>query len=178
MVVCMEGWIDAGLGAAAAASALLGSTPTDLLATFDGDALIDNRARRPVVHIVDGVNTGLTWPQIELRVGQDRTGHDLLVLVGPEPDMKWHAFTADVVDLASLAGIEVDTRELEAAAGATHARVEQFIENNPEHIAMVRGLEAQVDAEEPAAFDQSTLPSGDEIAAELERFLRGEGTGL
>ena len=41
---------------------------------------------------------------------------------------------------------------------------------------MVRQLEAQVDAAEGAAppFDIGNLPSGDEIAAELERFLRGE----
>jgi hypothetical protein len=37
----------------------------------------------------------------------------------------------------------------------------------------VSQLEAQVDSVEQ--LDASRLPSGDEIAAELERFLRGEG---
>ena len=273
LVVAMEGWIDAGLGAGGAIAALLSTVQTELLASFDGDELIDHRARRPTVQIVDGVNTGLTWPQIELRVGQDRTGHDILFLVGPEPDMRWHAFAHEIGELAqqfgvrllvglgafpapvphtrpvrlastatlpelaaevgfvggsievpagieaalerefadlgipaiglwarvphyisgmpypaasaalleglsSLAGIEVDSRELQGAAVLTHTRVEQFIANNPEHADMVRQLEAQIDAEEPPPLDRSTLPSGDEIAAELERFLRGEGTGL
>src|SRR5438132_8294861 len=101
MVMVLEGWIDAGFGAAAAAAALMGHIPNDVVATFDADQLIDHRARRPVMHIVDGVNTNLTWPDIHLRAGQDRTGNDILMLVGPEPDMKWHAFVGEVVELAT-----------------------------------------------------------------------------
>ncbi len=54
LVVSLEGWVDAGLGATSATSALLGSIPTEVLATFDGDDLIDQRARRPVLRIVEG----------------------------------------------------------------------------------------------------------------------------
>jgi len=41
---------------------------------------------------------------------------------------------------------------------------------------MVSQLEEQIDELEgaPVAFDDSRVPSGDEIAAELERYLRGE----
>src|SRR5436190_15956118 len=84
LVMVLEGWIDAGFGAAAAAAALLGSIPNEPIVSFDSDELIDHRARRPVMHIVDGVNTRLTWPDITLRAGQDRTGQDILMLVGPE----------------------------------------------------------------------------------------------
>src|SRR5947199_8716844 len=107
MVMVLEGWIDAGFGAAAAAAALMGNIPNDVVATFDADDLIDHRARRPVMHIVDGVNTGLNWPEIQLRAGQDRTGKDVLMLVGPEPDMKWHAFTTEVVGLATQLGVRL-----------------------------------------------------------------------
>ena len=48
------------------------------------------------MHLVDGVNTGLTWPSIELRHGRDPDGRDVLVLVGAEPDVRWRAFSADV----------------------------------------------------------------------------------
>ena len=100
LVLGMEGWIDAGIGAAAAVAALLTSRTTEPLARFDTDELVDHRSRRPVVRIEDGINTGLTWPQIELRAGSDDAGHDLLFLVGPEPDLRWRAFTAAVTDLA------------------------------------------------------------------------------
>ena len=39
---------------------------------------------------------------------------------------------------------------------------------------MVRRLEAALDTEEGNSFGIDEVPSGDEIAAELERFLRGE----
>src|SRR2546421_9793379 len=100
LVVSLEGWVDAGLGAASATAALLGSIPTEVLATFDGDDLIDQRARRPVLRIIDGVNAGLKWPEIRLLVGEDREGNDIVFLVGPEPDLHWRPFVASVVELA------------------------------------------------------------------------------
>lgn len=104
LVLAMDGWIDAGLGAATAAAALLDQVNTEVVAQFDADALVDHRARRPVMRIENGRNTGLTWPEIQLRHGLDREGHDVLVLTGPEPDMRWREFTAAVVDLARRFG--------------------------------------------------------------------------
>ena len=100
MVVVLEGWIDAGYAAATAAQTLLDGLDSFPLATFDSDALLDHRARRPMMELVDGVNTGLTWPGIELRAATDGAGRDLLLLVGAEPDHTWRAFSAAAVDLA------------------------------------------------------------------------------
>jgi predicted ATP-grasp superfamily ATP-dependent carboligase len=100
LVVFLEGWIDAGLGAANAASFLLDELETTRVVSFDTDALLDHRARRPVMHLVDGMNTGLTWPLIELRAATDASGTDLLLLVGAEPDHAWRRFSSTVVDLA------------------------------------------------------------------------------
>ena len=71
LIIALEGWIDAGLGASSAMNALLESGPTTLVACFDADEFLDQRARRPIVRIVDGVNQGLSWPEIELRAGKD-----------------------------------------------------------------------------------------------------------
>jgi len=240
-----------------------------VLATFDSDALLDQRARRPVVQIVNGVNTALTWPEITLRLGTNG-GRHVLVLSGPEPDMKWRQFTAEVVALSirlgvelvvgmgafpapvphtrpirlvatattreladqvgylpssievpagihaslergfadaglpavgiwarvphyaagmpypsasealldkltELTGLAVDTSVLHSAAEATLGQLDQLIKSSGEHMAMVRQLEQQHDDEaNTAAFDFGELPSGDEIAAELERYLRDE----
>ncbi|MDP9020430.1 MAG: PAC2 family protein, partial [Actinomycetota bacterium] len=100
LVVVLEGWIDAGYAAAAAMSQLLKVTDTSPVAAFDVDVLVDHRSRRPVMHLVEGVNTGLTWPSIEFRRGRDLDQRDLLVLTGTEPDARWRAFTHQVVDLA------------------------------------------------------------------------------
>ena len=100
LVVVLDGWIDAGLGAAAALEALTPNMPLDTVATFDADTLLDHRARRPTMHLEDGIQTGLTWPSIEMKAGSDPQGHDVLLLVGAEPDHSWRAFSSDVVALA------------------------------------------------------------------------------
>jgi len=272
LVMGMEGWIDAGLGAGAAMATLIDQVPNQLIGRFDTDLLLDQRARRPVLRIVDGVTSPLKWPEIELRAGVDRAGKSVLLLVGPEPDMRWKSFTSTVVGLAtemgvrmavglgafpapvphtrptrlastatsadlavqvgfvpgtidvpagihaalergfadagvpsvglwarvphyaaampypaasaalidglaSVAGLTLHAGDLQAAAAVTSQRIDELIANSEEHTEMVRQLEMQIDAvedEAAAGFDIGNLPSGDEIAAELERFLRGE----
>jgi proteasome assembly chaperone (PAC2) family protein len=100
VVLALDGWVDAGLGAANARATLLGVLDTVTVAVFDSDELLDHRARRPTMHLVDGVNTGLTWPSIELRAASDADGNDVLLLVGAEPDHRWRAFSRAAVDLA------------------------------------------------------------------------------
>jgi len=104
LVMALEGWIDAG--AATAIAAILDAVDTWPIATFDSDALLDHRARRPVMHLVDGVNTGLTWPTISLQGAVDEANMDVLLLTGPEPDHSWPSFARAVVDLA----LELDVR--------------------------------------------------------------------
>jgi predicted ATP-grasp superfamily ATP-dependent carboligase len=270
LVVCLEGWIDAGLAAGNALGHLMGAMPIELVATFDSDELLDFRARRPMLRIVNGVHKELRWSEIRLHAATNRTGRSVLMLAGPEPDMRWHHFIAEVVSLSSrlgvemvlglgafpapvphtrpirlvgtstdaelaarvgflpasidvpsgvqgalevafgeagvpavglwarvphyvsampypaasaslldglarLAEIEIDTATLHAAASATNLQIQKLIAGSDEHAALVRQLEAQHDSEQPASeSDFGELPSGDELAAELERFLRGE----
>ena len=100
LVISLEGWVDAGLGATTAIAALLGQSHTEPLVTFNGEHFLDQRARRPVVRIVNGVTTELTWPRCVVRHGTDESGRDMLFLVGPEPDFHWRSFTDAVVGLA------------------------------------------------------------------------------
>ena len=109
LVIGLDGWIDAGLGAATATAHLLGLLDTAAVAVFDADRLVDHRSRRPVMHLVEGVNTSLTWPSIELRHGRDDDGRDLLLLVGAEPDVRWKAFAAEVAQLAVELGVGLVT---------------------------------------------------------------------
>src|SRR6266511_5260552 len=100
LVLALEGWIDAGLAAASAAEVPLEALDTVTVARFDTDELLDYRARRPTVHMVDGVQKGLTWPSLELQAAADLDGKEMLLLVGTEPDRAWHGFVDSVVDLA------------------------------------------------------------------------------
>src|SRR5579864_4215400 len=106
LLICLDGWIDAGFGAAAALATIVNGRASERVVVWDADELIDHRARRPVLHLADGVASGITWPEIELRAAVDDANQDFLVLMGPEPDMRWHAFCRSVVELAS----ELDVR--------------------------------------------------------------------
>ena len=271
LVVCLEGWVDAGLGATTALAALLGSGETEPVVTFNGEHFLDQRARRPVARIVNGVTTDLTWPRTVVRQGRDAEGRDILFLVGPEPDFHWRAFTDAVVGLArswrvhlvvglgafpapaphtrpirlaataptessyliervgivqgelevpagvmaalevafgqagtpavslwarvphyvagmpfpeasavlveglaDIAGLTLDSTALRRAADSSRRQVDQLIAGSSEHEEMVRKLEESIDASEGNPMGVEEVPTGDEIAAELERFLRGE----
>jgi proteasome assembly chaperone (PAC2) family protein len=80
------------------------------------------------------------------------------------------AALALVRTMARLAGVEVDTTELEAASKDHLEQVEQAIRERPqiaEFIEQIRGLVEQ-------GADER-IPSGDEIAAELDKFLSQQG---
>jgi hypothetical protein len=271
LVVSLDGWIDAGFAAATAAAHLVSLLDPTVVARFDVDVLVDHRSRRPVTHLVEGVNTGLTWPRLELRHGQDPDGRDILLLLGSEPDVRWRAFCQQVValvadlgvhlvvglgafpapvphtralrlastattpelaarlpvratldvpagvqaaieracadasipaigvwaqvphylvnmtypaasaalvdGLADLAGLRLDSTPLHEAATALRDRVDELVAGNPEHVEMVNALEANHDREVADDGTTGPLPSGDELAAEIERFLREQGRG-
>lgn len=101
VVAALDGWVDAG-DAATDAVALLAADATRL-AVFDGDALLDRRARRPTLEIRDGRLAGLTWPELVLH-HRAIAGRDLLVLTGPEPDDRWIALADDLVALLRRLG--------------------------------------------------------------------------
>jgi proteasome assembly chaperone (PAC2) family protein len=271
LVIALEGWIDAGFGAATAIATLLEIADANLVASFDGEYFLDQRARRPMARIVDGVTTELRWPEIQLRHGTDAGGLDLLFLVGPEPDFHWLEFCELVVGLAeqfsvriviglgafpapaphtrpvrlaatvpqasqhllekvglvagelevpagivsalelafadaevdaitlwarvphyvatlpypqasvalidglsAMAGVVLDATTLRKAADDARSRVNELVSSNPEHAKMVADLEATIDEAEGNALNTSVIPTGEDLARDIERFLRGE----
>jgi proteasome assembly chaperone (PAC2) family protein len=107
LVAMLTGWIDASGAAAAALNVIESASAARTLATFNGDVYTDYRARRPTMELRDGVNTRLVWPEIELKVGRDATGRDLLLLTGPEPDASWRQFADAVTSLGLELGVRM-----------------------------------------------------------------------
>jgi proteasome assembly chaperone (PAC2) family protein len=92
--------------------------------------------------------------------------------------------------LHTIAAIEVDTSSLRSEALIQRTRLDQLVAANDDHTRLVSQLESHYDAVEPAGPTARAaaahpsgsgplgddLPSGDELAEELERFLRERGT--
>jgi len=102
LVAAFDGWIDAGGAATAAVTQL--ADEGEIIARFDGDELLDYRARRPSLEIVDGRLADLAWPEVTLRWNR-LYGRDVLVLTGAEPDYRWRALAGATVELAQSLGV-------------------------------------------------------------------------
>lgn len=266
LVVALDGFVDAGAAAGTAATFLRHRWQSELAARFDRDAFIDYRARRPSVVIDSGQLRRVEWPGVELFTATVEGPHDAALLLGHEPDMRWEAFAAAVVEacrtlgvvaavglgaypaavphtratrvMAAGNGVEgglvvdatpipgytgpvgaattleaalgtagvptvglwaevphyiaaspnpaaalalvrqvggamqtlVDTTELEAAAKVHREQVDEAVAEHPDAIAMVHAFERHLDL----GGDDDALPSGDDLAAEIERFLRAQ----
>src|ERR671919_2322960 len=102
ILAAFDGWIDAGGASTAAADHIAGKN--EPIVTFASDLLYDYRSRRPVLDIVDGTLTELTWPRLTMK--RARVGRrDLVVLTGPEPDFRWRELGRDVREVASRFGV-------------------------------------------------------------------------
>jgi proteasome assembly chaperone (PAC2) family protein len=76
--------------------------------------------------------------------------------------------------LESLVGVTVDATELEDAATDYETQVSRAVELDPDVQAFVERLERAAD-EESGRPDPGSLPSGDVLAREFQRFLRQRG---
>ena len=141
LVMVLEGWIDAGYAATTAAQTLLAGLDSYPIATFDTDTLLDHRARRPIMHLLDGVNTGLSWPSLELRGGIDEAGNDVLLLLGAEPDHQWRGFTEAALTLAQAFGTRMVVGLGAYPATVPHTRpVTMSVTASTEELAAISGL--------------------------------------
>lgn len=75
-----------------------------------------------------------------------------------------------VDELSALVDIDFDTSRLALAAEANRAHIDELVAADPQHGEMVAALEAHVD--EMAASRDSAVPDADELAGEIEAFLR------
>lgn len=103
LLIC-DGWIDASDAMAMVARSIVDDAGLETVAEFNPDILLDHRARRPSVRLIDGVPQKLEWPQILLSAGHDLDGQPFLVLHGPEPDFHWRPFCSAVAAVASSVG--------------------------------------------------------------------------
>ena len=152
------------------------TAPDDDLATGSGllrgtldvpagvQAVIEHRADE-----MDIASVGL-WAQVPHYVAGDGT--------------PYHAASLALLrQLERTAGLSLPLGTLAADAEETRARLDHAVQNNAEHLAMLRALEARHDQMVadaglvPADDDLGTapMPSADELAAEVEQFLRDQG---
>ncbi|WP_291313740.1 PAC2 family protein [Corynebacterium sp. UBA2622] len=122
LVIAMQGYADAGHAVEGAADHLKAALESRTVATFSNDELIDYRSRRPAVTMAQHEITGMEDLQLDMRVLRDSEGTSFLLLSGPEPDLRWEAFSGAVADLVERFDVDKTICLYAAPMGAPHTR--------------------------------------------------------
>lgn len=108
LVMAFEGWNDAGDASSIALSYLAQAWQAQRFATIDCEELYDFTVTRPQVRLDEDGGRRIEWPDIELmgaRVPGSR--HDLVLLRGVEPQLRWRTFSRAVVEVARTVHAEM-----------------------------------------------------------------------
>lgn len=122
LIVAMQGYADAGHAVEGAAGHLKAALDSRTLATFNNDELIDYRSRRPMVTLNEHEISDVDEIDLDIRVLRDSKGESFLLLSGPEPDLRWEAFSKSVADLADRFNVDKTICLYSAPMGAPHTR--------------------------------------------------------
>jgi proteasome assembly chaperone (PAC2) family protein len=108
LIAAFEGWNDAGEAASGAASHLGAAWPTAAIGEIDPEDFYDFQVTRPVMEVSDGKTEQLVWPTTRLTVVRPRRGdRDLILVHGIEPNMRWRAFSTELVSAFRDLGVEL-----------------------------------------------------------------------
>ena len=260
------GYFDIAETATAALKHLAAHGRPEVIASIDPEGFFDFTKQRPTVVLDGGEQRRIEWPANQVAVLDDPAGvHDLVLLAGLEPYIRWRTFADlvhqvvttlgcelvvtvgamadaaphtrppvvigsttntqlaerlglsgpryqgmtgivgvlhDVLDRSRIPAVSLRVPVPHYAAGTDHPQSTQALLRHLEHVTAVPTWHAELDAEvarQRRRLDQAVeadpdamayvraleeryddraareLPSGEQLAAELERFLREQG---
>jgi proteasome assembly chaperone (PAC2) family protein len=109
LVAAFEGWNDAGEAATTALGVVADALDATTFASIDPEEFYDFQDTRPTVRLVDGAGRReIRWPRVRFQAARVPGGErDLILLRGHEPNLRWKAFTEEVLDAAQEFGVEM-----------------------------------------------------------------------
>ena len=188
-----EGWNDAGEAASGVVNHLGIAWQATPIGAIDPEDFYDFQVNRPVVEIEDGHTQRLIWPTTRISLARAQSAdvtvpptglsRDIVLVHGIEPNMRWRAFSEELVQgleslgvgliilLGALLADAPHTRPVPVSVGSSNSKlgVDELAQQDSEVADYVRTLEE--------AKDAMDLPeaSGDAIAREFERYFRRHG---
>jgi predicted ATP-grasp superfamily ATP-dependent carboligase len=106
MICAFQGWNDGGEAASVAARYLRERLGAEPFARLDPEGFYDFQVNRPSVRLAGGVSRVIEWPSAEFAATAGN-GRGVVVLVAPEPNVRWRGFAEAVLDTAREVGVEV-----------------------------------------------------------------------
>ena len=124
LVVALRGWFDIAEVATDAIDALSTDVVAPIVASIDPDPFFDFTQERPEVFFDDGDERQVRWPTNDFRVARfPGHSHDLVVLAGVEPHLRYATFADCIIAVAHRLGCEMVVTVGAAAEAVPHTRV-------------------------------------------------------
>ena len=108
LIGAFRGWNDGAQAASLAAGYLAKTWSAERFADVDPEHFFDFQATRPHVSLEDGLTRKIDWPETAFyHARPDGLDHDVVLLLGIEPNLRWRTFSELLVGLARELGVEL-----------------------------------------------------------------------
>ena len=102
IITAFEGWNDAGEAATTALKYFQDRFSAIKIGAIESEEFFDFTISRPVIEIPDE-HREIIWPTTEILIAKMfDSKHDLVIIVGHEPQLRWRTFTEQVIEVTSL----------------------------------------------------------------------------
>lgn len=106
LLCAVSGWSDAASAASGALRYLLMKREHQRIAEFDPDAIFSYTVTRPVTAFTSSGHRMLRWPELAwFALPVPEAERDLVLLLGPEPDLRWREAVSAIASYAVQLGI-------------------------------------------------------------------------
>lgn len=123
MVLALRGLFDIAEVATDAVEALTADRVAAVVASIDPDSFYDFTQKRPQVEIDDADVRRILWPNNEFRVAHfPGMAHDLVLLAGVEPHLRYATFADAIIEVARALGCEMVVTLGAAPEAIPHSR--------------------------------------------------------
>ena len=103
LIAAFTGWNDAGDAASSAITSMVEAWGAEALAEIDPEVFTDFATVRPQVRLDEERNRSIVWPTVGVW-SASVPGTDVILLLGPEPALRWRLFGEQVVGIAEELG--------------------------------------------------------------------------
>jgi len=122
LVIALKGLFDAAEAATAGVDLLIAKHDASLVAEIDPESFFNFQEERPIVRLGEH-GREIEWPSNNIWGAQCPSGnHDLLLLSGIEPHLRWKTFSESLTEVARLMDVEMVITIGAMAGMAPHTR--------------------------------------------------------
>ena len=103
VLAAFTGWNDAGDAASTAPKTLIETSGAEPLAEIDPEPFTDFATVRPLLRLDETGSRNIIWPTVGVW-SASLPGTDVVMILGPEPALRWRTFTEQVTAIAQRVG--------------------------------------------------------------------------